>query len=111
MNFKIITTTVRSITVERINTDQYESSACQVLVNDHLYTETDKNVISVFGLDPDTEYKLTLKDETGEEWLLRADHSLIALPGQGGRRKAQEPVQKRLDTEVCHRRSEKQRCF
>ena len=66
MNFKIITTTVRSITVERINTDQYESSACQVLVNDQLYAETDKNVISVFGLDPDTEYKLTLKDETGE---------------------------------------------
>lgn len=67
MKFKQVAVTVRSVTIERVNTDQYESTACQVLINDQLKLETTKNVISVFGLDPDTEYTLTVKDEAGEE--------------------------------------------
>lgn len=67
MKFKQMAVTVRSVTIERVNTDQYESTVCQVFINNQLKAETAKNVISVFGLDPDTEYTLTVKDEAGEE--------------------------------------------
>jgi len=58
--------TVRSITVERINNDYYESTPCRVYLNDQLIRESALNVISVFGLDPDTEYDLRLAGEDGE---------------------------------------------
>lgn len=63
MKFQLITATVRSVTVERINNDKYESGLCRVFLNGELKETTTKNVITVFGLDPDTEYKLGLQEE------------------------------------------------
>ncbi len=65
MSIHVIAVTARSITVERINTDRYESTPCLVYLDQELKTETVKNVVSVFGLEPDTDYKLTIKE--GEE--------------------------------------------
>ena len=58
MTVQIIAVTVRSITVERMNNDRYESTPCTVLLNGKTVKETALNVISIFGLDPDTGYEL-----------------------------------------------------
>ncbi len=63
VKFNVIAVTVRSVTIERVNTDQYESVPCSVYLNDELVSETKNNVISLFGLDPDTEYQITVKEQ------------------------------------------------
>ena len=67
MTVQIIAVTVRSITVERMNNDRYESTPCTVLLNGKTVKETVLNVISIFGLDPDTGYELTVREENGSE--------------------------------------------
>lgn len=66
MKYQIIDATVRSVTVERINDDNYESTPCTVYLNGCAVRESEKNVITVFGLEPDTEYRIALA-EKGEE--------------------------------------------
>ena len=48
---------------------------------------------------------LNLENKSGEVRLFRRYHALVAFPGQGRRRKAEEPVQEGFNTEVGHRRS------
>ncbi len=67
MKLQLIAATVRSVTVERINNDRYESTPCSVWIEDRLVETTAKNVISVFGLDPDTAYTLTVREENDTE--------------------------------------------
>ena len=49
---------------------------------------------------------LNLENKSGEVRFFRRYHALVAFPGQGRRRKAEEPVQEGFNTEVGHRRSE-----
>ena len=80
MKLQLIAATVRSVTVERINRDRYESVPCSVYLNDRLVKETAMNVITVFGLDPDTEYTLTLREgEESESVVFRTAKETILL--------------------------------
>lgn len=59
MDFRIIASTVRSVTIEMINSSRWLAPQKQViLLNGRKAAETDRNVVSLFGLLPDTEYQL-----------------------------------------------------
>ena len=80
MKLQLIAATVRSVTVERINRDRYESVPCSVYLNDRLVRETEMNVITVFGLDPDTEYTLTVREgDNAESVVFRTAEETILL--------------------------------
>ena len=80
MKLQLIAATVRSVTVERINRDRYESVPCSVYLNDRLVKETGMNVITVFGLDPDTEYTLTVREgDNAESVVFRTAAETILL--------------------------------
>ena len=67
MSIRLITATVRSVTVERVNRDRYESVPCSVYLNNEPVLKTDKNVFSLFGLKPDTEYELKTEEENASQ--------------------------------------------
>lgn len=82
MKFEIIAVTVRSVTVERINEDHFESKGCTVCIDGNKVLDTNRNVISVFGLDPDTSYEITLKEEgeaDGETRSFTTKHESLLL--------------------------------
>ncbi len=80
MSIRVIAVSVRSVTVERINDDRYESTPCSVYLNGEQKEQTEKNVITLFGLDPDTEYELTVKeDETPSSVTFRTKKETILL--------------------------------
>ncbi|MCR5112978.1 MAG: glycoside hydrolase family 28 protein [Acholeplasmatales bacterium] len=70
MKFNPIVVTSRSITLELTNNEIVETAPYCLYVNDELYAESTKNVISIFGLNPDTEYKITLKQDNKDETLV-----------------------------------------
>ncbi|MBR1471419.1 MAG: glycoside hydrolase family 28 protein [Lachnospiraceae bacterium] len=61
MEFTITAIFNRSVTIERNNKDAYETEVpCRLILNGKMVLETTKNVISLHGLTPDTEYDLVL---------------------------------------------------
>ncbi len=59
MEFSIIAICNRSVTIERNNKSIYETEVpCRLLLNGNVVKETTKNVITLYGLTPDTEYEL-----------------------------------------------------
>jgi polygalacturonase len=79
MLFEIAEIFVRSVTIERINDDPFESTPCRVYLNDTPVKETENNVISLFGLTPDTEYtlKVMADGDTQEETFTTAHESFL----------------------------------
>lgn len=55
--------TARTVTIERENESRYRTKEeISVSVNGSTVLKTDKNVFTLFGLDPDTEYKIETSD-------------------------------------------------
>ena len=61
MKFKPIVITSRSVTLEMQNTDIVSTNDYELFVNGELYTSSNLNVVSVFDLNPDTEYEIIVK--------------------------------------------------
>ena len=80
MSIRVIQSTVRSVTVERVNTDRYESVPCTVLLNGEAVKETNKNVFTLFGLTPDSAYELKVMENGAEETVtFRTEKETILL--------------------------------
>lgn len=63
MKFQIVATTVRSITVELINDEIYRTKQlCEYYLNGEKVLSSKDNVVSLFGLTPNTAYELTVDD-------------------------------------------------
>ena len=60
MEFKAILITSRSMTLELVNSSIVETDNYKLFVNDKLYKEDNKNIISIFNLTPKTQYKIEL---------------------------------------------------
>ena len=67
MSIRVIAVTVRSVTIERVNRDRYESDPCSVYLNEEYALTTSRNVFTLFGLTPDREYSLRVDDHGKEE--------------------------------------------
>ncbi|MBQ6783766.1 MAG: glycoside hydrolase family 28 protein [Acholeplasmatales bacterium] len=67
MKFKPIVITSRSVTLEMKNTDIVSTNDYELFVNGELYTSSNLNVISVFNLNPDTEYEFIVKSNDVSE--------------------------------------------
>jgi len=65
MKFQIVAVTVRSITVELLNEEIYESQ-CEYnyYINGKKCLSSGKNVVSIFGLEPDTKYTLRVEKDS-----------------------------------------------
>ncbi len=79
MQFEITEIFVRSVTVERLNDDPFESTPVRVFLDGKFVMETKRNVFSVFGLTPDTGYTLMLAegDEECEQTFTTAHESFL----------------------------------
>ena len=63
MDFNTIFISSRSVTIELVNDDIFETTAYSIFLNDQLYLENQtKNVFSIFNLSPNTEYKIEIKN-------------------------------------------------
>lgn len=61
MDFNIIYKTSRSVTIEVLNNDIYNTEAYNVYVNDELYQENvTTNIFSIYNLEPNTSYNIKL---------------------------------------------------
>ena len=62
MKFQIVAITVRSITLELLNDEIYESR-CEYnyYIDGKKRLSSRKNVVSIFGLEPNTEYRLRVE--------------------------------------------------
>ncbi len=60
MKFNEIVVTSRSVTIELENNDIVKTTPYELFVNDKLEYKGDKNVVSIFNLDPDEEYEFKL---------------------------------------------------
>lgn len=73
MNFRLAAVMKRSVTLELINRDIVYTRPYIVLLNGEELMRENRNVISIFGLEPDTEYRIAiiLAEGGGEEpkWL------------------------------------------
>ena len=59
MDFEIIAVFNRSVTIERKNTERFETTdPCGILINGEVYAQTNRNVFTIDGLIPDTEYEI-----------------------------------------------------
>lgn len=68
MKFQIITITSRTITLEVINDQEvYLDHSFEVYVNDQIIEVTNKNVVTIFNLEPNKEYEIYLKNITSGE--------------------------------------------
>ena len=67
MNVKLLFSGVCSACFELENSEPYFApEKFKVLLNDQEQYECDRNVFSLYGLQPDTAYRLTVRGETGE---------------------------------------------
>lgn len=67
MKFKPIVITSRSATFEMDNSDIVTTNEYELSVNGNLYTKTNMNVVSIFGLNPNTEYEISVKENNNSE--------------------------------------------
>ncbi len=84
MKFNVIALTSRSLTIELENEDiYYASRPFDVTVNSRVYKKGEKkNVVSLFGLEPDTDYMVeVVQDATGESCcsLIRTEKEFVRL--------------------------------
>jgi len=65
MKFQIVAITVRSVTLELLNDEIYESR-CEYTyyINGEKRISSRKNVVTIFGLEPNTEYKLRVERDS-----------------------------------------------
>lgn len=67
MKFQIATITVRSITLELLNDEIYESPwEYTYYINGKKCLSSKKNVVSIFGLEPNTEYHLRVERDSSD---------------------------------------------
>lgn len=68
MEFEIAGIFSRSVTIERNNTDRFETEEeCIVNVNGKEYVRTKRNVITIDGLDPEHKYKVSVCSADGND--------------------------------------------
>lgn len=80
MNFNVIFLSSRSFTIELDNKDIYHTSNYSLYINDVLYAETNTNVLSVYDLNPDTEYKVSLKINNDVfDRIIKTDYEYVSL--------------------------------
>lgn len=80
MNFNVIFLSSRSFTIELDNKDIYHTSNYSLYINDVLYAEANTNVISVYNLNPDTEYRVSLKvNNNFFEKIIKTDYEYVSL--------------------------------
>lgn len=62
MDFNFIFKSSTSVTIELVNNDIYLTQDYSIYLNDQLYLDKqNKNILSIFNLKPDTEYKVEIK--------------------------------------------------
>ena len=80
MKFKPIVITSRSVTLEMQNTDIVSTNDYELFVNGELYTKSNLNVVSVFNLNPDTEYEFVVKSaELSEKVIIKTLYESVCL--------------------------------
>ncbi len=96
--FEIIHISPVSISFERgEDTPYYSSKAYEVYVNDRFYKTEERNVFTVFGLTPDTEYTFTIDGEVLKARTLKVNRIVNVLE------EGAVPDGKTLNTEVLQR--------
>lgn len=80
MNFEISAVFKRSVTIEMKNSDIFETAPYTVLLNGEEKLKDSRNVVSLFHLNPDTEYTLAVvQGEEREEKSFRTAHESVLL--------------------------------
>ena len=78
MNFEIIDIFCRSVTIERENTERYETpEGCKVYLNGEEILTTNRNVITIDELLPDTEYELALEQGSAKRFRTKRESFLL----------------------------------
>ena len=67
MKFNPIVITSRSVTLEMKNDDVVNTSDYELFLNNELVRKTNSNVVSIFELNPDTEYEVSVKNNNDVE--------------------------------------------
>ena len=81
MDIKIIFQTARCVTLEAEDGSIYESAReREVYVNGALYRKTNRTIFSIYGLKPQTEYEILVKDAEEEQTvMIRTDDEFVTL--------------------------------
>ena len=80
MKFKPIVITSRSVTLEMQNTDIVSTNDYELFVDGELYTSSNLNVVSVFNLNPDTEYEFIVKsNDVSEKLTIKTLYESVCL--------------------------------
>ena len=80
MNFNVIFKSVRSVTIEMDNKDVYLTDTYKVFVNDVLYAETNKNVLSIYDLLPNKTYEIKVVQNSEVKTLtVQTDFEYVTL--------------------------------
>ena len=80
MKFKPIVITSRSVTLEMQNTDIVSTNDYELFVDGELYTSSNLNVVSVFNLNPDTEYEFIVKsNDVSEKLVIKTLYESVCL--------------------------------
>ena len=86
MNFEIIDIFCRSVTIERINNERYETQdSCRVFLNGKEILTTKQNVITIDELIPDTEYELALEQGQAKHFRTKRESFLLDVRDFGAR--------------------------
>ena len=80
MNFNVIFKSVRSVTIEMDNKDVFLTDTYKVFVNDILYAETNKNVLSIYDLLPNKTYEIKVVQNSEVKTLtVQTDFEYVTL--------------------------------
>ena len=81
MDFNIIFISSRSVTLELVNDlSYYNDELYEVYVNDELYaSKVNTNIFSIYGLESDKDYKITLKGSEDCEKIVHTKYELVTL--------------------------------
>ncbi len=78
MNFKIIEIFKRCICIERVNSEKFETEdSVTVLINGEAALSSNRNVITVSGLLPDTEYEISIESGSQTEKFTTGHESML----------------------------------
>ncbi|MCM1385887.1 MAG: glycoside hydrolase family 28 protein [Bacillus sp. (in: Bacteria)] len=83
MDIRLIMKTARSVTFELDDGGKYETAECyKLFLNDEEWKETNTVITSLYDLEPDTKYALTVKNQAGEkigEASFRTDEEFVTI--------------------------------